>query len=88
MTRPAELGILRGITRTVVLEVAAKQGLTVEERPFTVAEAYEAREAFATAATQIVMPVVMIDGKPIGDGKPGPVARGLRSRFHETAEIS
>lgn len=88
VTRPAEFGILRGITRTVVLEVAAKQGLAVEERPFSVAEAYEAREAFATAATQIVMPVVTIDGKPVGDGKPGPVARDLRTRFHETAEIS
>jgi len=88
VTRPAEFGILRGITRAVVLEIAAKQGLAVAERPFTVAEAYEAREAFATAATQIVMPVVMIDGKPVGDGKPGPVARGLRTRFHETAEIS
>ena len=88
VTRPAEFGILRGITRTVVLEVAAKQGLAVEERPFSVAEAHSAREAFATAATQIVMPVVMIDGKPVGDGKPGPVARGLRTRFHETAEAS
>ena len=88
VTRPAEFGILRGITRAVVLEIAAKQGLAVAERPFTVAEAYEAREAFATAATQIVMPVVTIDGKPVGDGKPGPLARGLRSRFHEAAEIS
>jgi D-alanine transaminase len=88
VTRPAEFGILRGITRTVVLEVAAKQGLTVEERPFTVAEAHLAREAFATAATQLVMPIVMIDGKPVGDGKPGPVARGLRSSFHELAETS
>ena len=88
VTRPAEFGILRGITRTVVLEVAAKQGLAVEERPFTVAEAHIAREAFATAATQLVMPVVTIDGKPVGDGKPGPVARALRSRFHETAETS
>ena len=88
VTRPAEFGILRGIARIVVLEVAAKQGLAVEERPFTVAEAYEAREAFATAATQIVMPIVTIDGKPVGNGKPGPVARGLRSHFHQTAEIS
>ena len=79
---------MRGITRTVVIEVAAKQGLAVEERPFNVAEAYEAREAFATAATQIVMPVVTIDGKPVGDGKPGPVARGLRTGFQEMAETS
>ncbi len=88
VTRPAEFGILRGITRTVVLDVAAKQGLTVEERPFTVAEAHMAREAFATAATQIVMPVVTIDGKSVGDGKPGPVARGLRTCFHEMAETT
>jgi D-alanine transaminase len=88
VTRPAEFGNLRGIARTVVLEVAAKQGLAVEERPFSVAEAHIAREAFATAATQLVMPVVTIDGKPIGDGKPGPVARALRAGFHDSAEIS
>ena len=88
VTRPADFGILRGITRAVVLEVAAQLGLQVEERPFSVDEAYAAREAFATAATQIVMPVVAIDGKTIGDGGPGPVARALRARFHETAEIS
>jgi D-alanine transaminase len=88
VTRPAEFGILRGITRAVVLEVAAGHGLAVEERPFTVAESYAAQEAFATAATQIVMPVIEIDGHPIGDGKPGPVARGLRARFHDRAEIS
>jgi D-alanine transaminase len=88
VTRPATAGILKGITRAVVLEVAAKQGLRVEERPFTIAEALAAREAFVTAATQIVMPVVAIDGRKIGDGKPGPVARALRARFHETAEIA
>ncbi len=62
VTRPAESGILRGITRTVVFEVAAAAGLTIEERPFRVSEALQAREAFVTAATQIVMPVVKIDG--------------------------
>ncbi len=88
VTRPAEFGILRGITRAVVLEIAAKQGLKVEERPFSVAESHAAREAFATAASQIVMPVVEIDGRPIGDGRPGPVARALRARFHDSAECS
>jgi D-alanine transaminase len=62
--------------------------LRVEERSFTVAEALAAREAFQTSATLTVMPVVEIDGKKIGDGKPGPVARTLRARFHETAEIA
>lgn len=87
VTRPATAGILRGITRTVVFEVAAKQGLRAEERRFTVAEAISAREAFITAASQIVMPVVTVDGHRIGDGKPGAVARALRAHFHESAEI-
>jgi D-alanine transaminase len=87
VTRPASLGILQGITRAVVLEVAAGQGLTVEERAFTVAEAKAAREAFLTSATQSVMPVVEIDGKKIGDGRPGTVARALRARFYEAAEV-
>jgi D-alanine transaminase len=87
ITRPATSGILKGITRAVALEVAMKQGLRVEERPFTITEALAAREAFITAATQIVMPVIAIDGHRIGDGKPGPVARALRARFHESAEI-
>ena len=87
VTRPAERGILRGITRTVVCELAAASGLKIEERPFRVSEALAAREAFITAATQIVMPVVKIDGTPIADGKPGPLSRSLRARFHEAAEI-
>ncbi len=87
VTRPAEHGILRGITRTVIFDVVNKLGLKIEERPFTVIEALNAKEAFLTAATQIVMPVVKIDGKSIGDGKPGPVARDLRAKFHEVAEV-
>jgi D-alanine transaminase len=88
VTRPATLGMLKGITRAVVLEVAARQGLSIEERPFSVAEALKAREAFLTAATQIVMPVIEIDGHKIADGRPGPVARALRRDFHRHAEIS
>ena len=86
VTRPADDAILRGITRTVVLEVIKTLGLAVEERAFTLEEAYAAREAFVTAASQIVMPVVRIDGRPIGDGKPGPVATALRREFHRHAE--
>jgi D-alanine transaminase len=88
VTRPATLGMLKGITRAVVLEMAARQGLSVEERPFSVAEALAAREAFLTAATQIVMPVIEIDGHKIANGRPGPVARALRRDFHRHAEIS
>jgi D-alanine transaminase len=88
VTRPATPGILGGITRGVVLDIAARQGLQVEERGFTVSEAMQAREAFLTAASQIVMPVVAIDGRKIGDGRPGPVATALRAHFHEVAEVS
>ncbi|HYA05077.1 MAG TPA: D-amino-acid transaminase [Xanthobacteraceae bacterium] len=86
VTRHADHGILRGITRAVVLDVLKAQGLTAEERPFTLAEAYAAREAFITSATQTVMPVVAIDGHSIGDGRPGPVATALRREFHRFAE--
>jgi D-alanine transaminase len=58
----------------------------VEERAFTLQEAYKAREAFVTSASQIVLPVVTIDGHAIGDGKPGPVAMALRREFHRFAE--
>jgi D-alanine transaminase len=88
VTRPADHGILRGVARTVVLEVAQAHGLRVEERPFKVEEAYAAREAFMTAATQIVLPVVRINGRPIGAGTPGPLATALRRDFHRYAEVS
>jgi D-alanine transaminase len=86
VTRPADRAILRGITRTVVLEAIKAQGLAVKERAFTLEEAYAAREAFVTAASQIVLPVVRIDGRLIGDGKPGPVATALRREFLRYAE--
>ncbi|NLH82706.1 MAG: D-amino-acid transaminase [Phyllobacteriaceae bacterium] len=86
VTRPAETGILRGITRTVLLKVADKLGLRVVERAFTVDEAKAATEAFITAATTLVMPVVSIDGSPVGDGHPGETAPALRRAFHDSAE--
>jgi D-alanine transaminase len=88
VTRPADFGILRGITRTVVLEVIAEHGLKLEERPFTMDEAYAAREAFITSATQFVTPVVRIDGRPIGNGAPGLIASALRRDYHDHAEIA
>jgi D-alanine transaminase len=88
VTRPADHGILRGITRAVLFEVVKARGLVVEERPFTLQEAYAAREAFVTAASQIVLPVVRIDGHVIGDGKAGPIATALRREFHRYAEWS
>jgi D-alanine transaminase len=86
VTRPAEHGILRGITRTTLLDVAAKLGLRVEERGFTVAEAKAAREAFISSATTLAMPVVAIDGDPVAKGHPGSVALSLRQAFFDIAE--
>lgn len=86
VTRPAEFGILRGVTRTTLFEVAAKLGLEIEERGFTVEEALAAREAFITAATTVVMPIVAIDGKPVANGHPGSVALALRAAFFDVAE--
>jgi D-alanine transaminase len=86
VTRPADQAILSGITRTVLLEAIAALGLHLEERAFSLQEVRGAREAFITAATQIVVPVVRIDGHTIGDGKPGPVAAALGGAFHRHAE--
>jgi D-alanine transaminase len=86
VTRPADHAILRGITRTILFDAIKAQGLSIEERTFTLEEAYAAREAFVTAATQIVLPVVRIDDRPIGDGKPGPVATALRAAYHRYTE--
>jgi D-alanine transaminase len=88
VTRQVDHGILRGITRTVVLNVLAAQGLKLEERAFTVDEAQAAREAFITSASQIVTPVVRIDGRPVGNGAPGLIASALRRDFHRYAEIA
>lgn len=88
VTRPAERGILAGVTRAVLVNVLAALQIKLEERPFTAEEAGGAAEAFVTAATQLVMPVVRIDGKPIGNGKPGPVALRLRDEFHRFSEFS
>ena len=88
VTRSAEAGILRGVTRMGVLDVAAGEALPVEERSFSVSEALSAREAFLTSASSKVTAVVRIDGMVIGSGRPGPVANRLRRRFREHAVVS
>lgn len=88
ITHPLGNDILPGITRSVVIDAIKAQGLAFEERAFTVEEAYAAREAFITSASQIVLPVVSIDGRPIGNGGPGLIASALRRDYHRHAEIS
>ena len=81
ITRALGTDVLHGITRASVLRFATEAQFEVEERPFTVAEAQAADEAFASAASIFVMPVVEIDGVAVGDGKPGPVAARLREIY-------
>ncbi len=87
-TRPTDEAILRGVTRTTLIDVISRLGLELLEEPFTIAEAKAAREAFITAATNVVTPVIAIDGVRIGDGVPGPVSRRLRAAFHDVVERS
>jgi D-alanine transaminase len=88
ITRKLGVDILPGVTRATLLEEIEQEGMQLIERPFTLAEAHAAREAFITSATQTVMPVVLIDGRSVGDGKPGPVVARLRLKFHHFAAIS
>lgn len=88
ITHPLGEDILPGITRSVVIDMIRAQGLPFEERTFTVEEAYQAREAFITSASQVVLPVVRIDGHPVGNGAPGLVTTGLRRDYHRYAEIA
>ncbi len=88
ITHPLGRDILPGITRSVVIDAIKAQGLAFEERAFTVEEAYAAREAFVTSASQIVLPVTRIDGRPVGNGAPGLIATGLRRDYRRYAEVS
>ena len=83
ITRALSADILHGITRSAVLRLAAEAQMEVEERPFTIAEAQLADEAFITSASAFVMPVVEVDGAKLGLGKPGPVAARLREIYLE-----
>jgi D-alanine transaminase len=86
VTRPAEHGILRGITRTGLMDVTAKFGIRVQEREFSRDEMLSAREVFITAATSICFPIVEIDGQSIGNGHPGVMAERIRTSFFDVAE--
>jgi D-alanine transaminase len=88
ITHPLGRDILPGITRSVVIDMIKGQGLAFEERAFTVDEAYAAREAFVTSATQTVMPVISIDGRPVGNGAPGLITTALRRDYRGHAEIT
>jgi len=84
ITRPLEAPsgrILPGIRRSIILELAAANGIPFEERPFTRDEALHADEALLSSATTGVLPIVEIEGQPIGSGDPGPVGKRLRELY-------
>jgi D-alanine transaminase len=88
ITRQLGSDILPGVTRATLLDAIGEEKVRLTERPFRLTEAYAAREAFITSATQTVMPVVRIDEQLVGDGKPGPMVQRLRQKFHHFAAIS
>jgi len=83
LTPPIDAGILEGITRAVVIELAVEAGIPVREIPLTRHDVYIADECFLTGSAAEVVPVVKVDSRRIGDGRPGPVTRQLLTRFHE-----
>ncbi len=88
ITHPVDQSVLKGVTRTTLLKLLQSLGVPVEERAFSLDEAYAAREAFITGATTLVTPVVAIDERMIGTGKPGALVLRLRQGFHSAAQKS
>jgi D-alanine transaminase len=81
VTRQADSAILNGVTRLAVLDIIRREGYRFAERPFSVAEAKSAREAFLTSTVVDLLPVVRIDGAAVGNGEPGPLSRKLRECY-------
>jgi D-alanine transaminase len=88
VTRAADTAILNGVTRRAIFDIIRREGYRLDERPFTVAEAKAAREAFLTSTTADLLPVVRIDGLPVGDGRPGPLGKKLRAAYFAHAEAA
>ena len=85
-TPPLSVGILGGITRRLVIEAAAEDGVTIRERLLFPPDLYRADEAFITSSTREVVPMVRADGVPLGDGRPGPMTRRLHAAFRRRAD--
>ena len=85
LTPPADAGILEGVTREAVIELAAEAGVPLRETPLTRHDVYIADECFLTGTAAEVIPVVEVDQRKIGEGVPGPITQDLRARFHRLA---
>ena len=81
-TPPVDAGILEGITRGAVIELAEHASIPMREMPLTRHDVYVADECFLTGSAAEVIPVVKVDDRVIGDGKPGPMTRDMERRFH------
>lgn len=88
ITRPLSIDILPGVTRRVLFEAAKREGIEIIERAFSVEEARAAREAFISASTAIIIPVVHVDGVAIGNGAPGSITMRLRAAYERVTQIS
>lgn len=82
LTPPVDAGILEGITRAAVIDLAKEDGIEVREMPLTRHDVYIADECFLTGSAAEVVPVVKVDSRVIGDGKPGKITQRLMERFH------
>jgi D-alanine transaminase len=82
VTRALSSAILAGVTRHALFDALGQQGKKISERSFTIEEAKAAAEAFTTAATGLVTPVIEIDGAKLGSGKPGPVTRAIQKLYY------
>jgi branched-chain amino acid aminotransferase len=85
-TPAIECGLLDGITRGIVIQLAAELHIPIEEGRFTVDQLYQADECFLTNTSMEIMPVALVDNQPLREGKPGPVTRKLKARFIEARE--
>lgn len=81
VTPPVDAGILPGVTRAVTIDVAEAQGLAVDETPLAVSDLVAADEAFITSSTREIVPLVRVSGRPIGQGRPGPITSALHEGY-------
>jgi len=88
MTPPLSAGALYGITRRVVMEIAEESGIKVSEPNLTRYDLFNADECFLTGTGAEIVPVVKIDGRVIGNGKPGPVTKKLVGQYHALTKVS
>ncbi len=85
VTHPLDRTILHGVTRAAMVDLLEQHDIALEERPFSVSEAEDAAEAFVSSASTFILPVQKINGKPVGGGRPGPVATMLRQAYIDWA---